>query len=212
GRGGGREEKEAGPRRERPCTLTAPEREGIRRLADDLPALWAAPTTTPAERQRVVRLLLRRVVVAVQGESERVQVRLEWAGGTTSEHELIRPVSCYSQRTDFPELAARVRELRDSGMSLRAIAEQLNRQGFVPPQRTSRFTGEMVGGLLRRLGRTAGRRPAASAGPGEHEWWPGELASRLGMSLDGLRRWMRVGWVHTRRLPDSRGRWVVWAD
>jgi hypothetical protein len=66
------------------------------RLADDLPALWAAPTTTPADRQRVVRLLLRRVVVAVQGESERVQVRLEWAGGAASEHELIRPVSRYT--------------------------------------------------------------------------------------------------------------------
>jgi len=199
-------------RRERPRALTAAEREAIRRLAEDLPALWAAPTTTPADRQRVVRLLLRRVVVAVQGESERVQVRLEWAGGATSEHELIRPVSRYSQRTDFPELLARVRELRDSGMSLRAIAGQLNREGFVPPKRTPSFTGEMVGGLLRRQGRAGGPRPATVAQLGEHEWWPGELAARLGMSLDGLRRWMRVGWVHTRRLADSRGRWVVWAD
>ena len=62
---------------------------------------------------------------------------------------------------------------------------------------------------MRRVG---GSRPATVVRLGEHEWWPGELAARLGMSLDGLRRWMRVGWVHTRRLPDSRGRWVVWAD
>ncbi|MBV8230173.1 MAG: hypothetical protein JO329_09355 [Planctomycetaceae bacterium] len=32
------------------------------------------------------------------------------------------------------------------------------------------------------------------------------------MSLDTLRRWMRVGWVRARKLSDTRGRWAVWAD
>jgi hypothetical protein len=47
---------------------------------------------------------------------------------------------------------------------------------------------------------------------GHDEWWPADLAARLGMSLDALRRWMRVGWVHARKLSDPRGRWTVWAD
>ena len=39
------------------------------------------PTTTPAERQRIARLLLERVVVTVDKASERVDVELHWVGG-----------------------------------------------------------------------------------------------------------------------------------
>lgn len=38
------------------------------------------------------------------------------------------------------------------------------------------------------------------------------MAARLGMPPETMTRWMRVGWVNTRRLADSRSRWVVWAD
>src|SRR5262249_7571115 len=63
-----------------PAGLSAAERVQIRSLAQDLPALWQAPTTTAADRQRVVRLLVAAVVAAVRGESERVDVAIHWAG------------------------------------------------------------------------------------------------------------------------------------
>ena len=53
----------------------------ILRLARDLPALWHAPTTTPADRERIIRLLVERVEVAVEGVSDRVRVIITWAGG-----------------------------------------------------------------------------------------------------------------------------------
>jgi hypothetical protein len=37
----------------------------------DLPALWQAETTTPEERQTIVRLLLERVLVEVVNDTER---------------------------------------------------------------------------------------------------------------------------------------------
>jgi hypothetical protein len=46
----------------------------IRGLAADLPAVWSAATTMSADRQRVARLLLERVVVTVDKSSERVDV------------------------------------------------------------------------------------------------------------------------------------------
>ena len=46
---------------------SAAELAAIRELTDDLPALWRAPTTTQAERQTIVRLLLERVLVEVVG-------------------------------------------------------------------------------------------------------------------------------------------------
>jgi hypothetical protein len=45
-------------------------------LAADIPAVWGAETTTPADRQRITRLLLERVAVTVDRASERVDAQL----------------------------------------------------------------------------------------------------------------------------------------
>lgn len=201
-------------RQTQPAGLSAAERQQILALADDLPAVWQAATTTPAERQQIVRLLVRRVEVDVQGRSERVAVRLTWAGGLVSQHEIVRPVRHYRQRSDYARLLKRAKELRDGGKTLAAVAEQLNREGFQPPKRVAAFTANMVGHLLLRQcpsGAAAVRRDGAGLLQ-EGEWWPADLAARLGMPPETMTRWMRVGWVQTRRLADSRQRWVVWAD
>src|SRR3954454_12274223 len=92
--------------------LSADEREQIRALAHDLPALWQASATTPADRQRIVRLVVDEVVVTVRGESEWVDVIIHWAGGFTSGHELERPVQCYQQMSDYRKLLERIDEHR----------------------------------------------------------------------------------------------------
>ena len=48
--------------------------DAIRALAADLPAVWRAATTTPAERQRIARLLIEHVELTVDKASERVDV------------------------------------------------------------------------------------------------------------------------------------------
>src|SRR5207245_7491307 len=64
----------------KPRLLSEAEREAIRRLATDIPALWVAPTTTAADRKEIIRQVVERVVVEVQGSRESVQVRREWIG------------------------------------------------------------------------------------------------------------------------------------
>ncbi len=61
--------------------LTTEERTAIRHLAADIPGLWAALTTTMVERKEIIRRVVERVVVDIQGASERVRVRIDWAGG-----------------------------------------------------------------------------------------------------------------------------------
>ena len=181
-----------------PGHLSPEEREELLALSHDLPAVWRAPTTTPADRQRIARLLLDRVVVTVVGTSEQVAVRLEWAGGHTGDHVIIRPVARYDQRSDYPKLVARLRELHGQRLSSAAIAEHLNREGFRPPKRTTRFQRGMVHRLVTKLGLGRPRVPPdderALLGP--HEWWLSELSERLGIPRDTLHRWRRVGWVH----------------
>src|SRR5438270_160058 len=92
--------------RTQPAVLSAEERARIRALASDIPDLWNAETTTAQDRQRVARLLVERVVVAVQGQTDQVDVALHWVGGSVTEHRLVRTVGRYQQLADYPRLCA----------------------------------------------------------------------------------------------------------
>jgi len=208
------EEEYARFSRDQPRGLSSGEREQIRAWARDLPGLWRDATTTVADRQRIVRLLVEEVVVTVRGESERVDATIRWAGGFRSDHELVRPVQRYRQMADFEGLLNRIDELRAAGGALAEVAEELNREGFHPPKRSASFTGAIVAGLLARRGRT-GPRPRAVGEPGvlgEHEWLLTDLARELAMPQATLHRWVRVGWVGARKLPTPGGHWAIWAD
>jgi len=208
------EEEYARFARNQPEGLSASEREHIRALAQDLPALWHAPGTTAADRQRIIRLLVEEVIVTVRGESEWVDVTIRWAGGSSSSHELVRPVQRYQQMADYERMLNRIDELRNAGRTLAEIATQLTGEGFHPPKRSATFTSGILAGLLAKRGRK-GPRPRVVTEPGllgEHEWLLTDLARKLEMPQATLHRWVRVGWVHARKLPTPGGHWVIWAD
>jgi DNA invertase Pin-like site-specific DNA recombinase len=193
-----------------PSRLSAEDQEAVRALAADLPALWRADTTTPADRKRIARLLLERVAVVVDKESERAAVRLHWIGGLVCDHELSRPVGRYDRRADYPRLVRRLRELCEARLSSSEIAGRLNAEGFVPPKRAKSFSGEMVLRLAIRLGIRRRPRSGGVAGLGEDEYRTTGLARRLGVTRDAVRRWLRLGWLNARREAD--GQHVIWAD
>jgi DNA invertase Pin-like site-specific DNA recombinase len=200
--------------REQPAALTAAERETIRALSTDIPALWKAASTTAADRKDLLRHLVERVVVTVQGESELVDVSVEWAGGYASQHQLIRPVARYEQLHHYQQLLTRAVELREEGRTSSEIAVQLNHEGWRPPKRRATFNGSMVRTLLSRRA-LPGPRPRAQDAGGllrSHEWWFPDLAGRLDMPHPTLYSWLRRGWVHARQLPGAQGRWILWAD
>jgi len=207
------EEEYAQFSRSQPVGLSIAEREQIRTLARDLPALWQAPCTTAADRQRIVRLLVEEVTVAVRGESEWVDVTIRWAGGYTTGHELLRPVQRYQQLAGYAKLLNRIDDLRKAGRTLAEVAEQLNREGFRPPKRSSIFTNGILTSLLAKRDRSGPRPRAVAELPlGEHEWLLTDLARKLEMPQATLHRWIRVGWVHARKLPTPGGHWTIWAD
>jgi hypothetical protein len=192
---------------DQPARLTGDQRGLIRRLAGDIPRLWSAATTTPADRQRLVRMLIERVVVIVRGSSERVEVAITWSGGSASRHEMVRPVQRYEQLADYRRLRARIDQLRGSGQSMAVVAAALNAEGFRPPKRVERFTGGMVAGFLARQCEHGGEPVAQALRKGE--WLLGELARHLGIPLATLHHWRKAGWLHARKLPVPGGLWAV---
>lgn len=196
--------------RSAPARLTDEDERAIRSLAADLPAVWAAETTTPADRQRIARLLLERVTVDTDRASERVEVRLHWVGGLVRTHVIARPVGRYDLRSDYPRLVGRLRELAGAGLGAASIAERLNTEGFRPPRLGERFTDSIVWRLVNRLGLPRRRHFGSTMGLGPDEYRPSALARRLRVSRHTVQRWIGRGQVRSRR--DAEGRLVLWAD
>jgi hypothetical protein len=196
--------------RSAPARLSAEDRDALAALATDLPAVWQAQTTTPADRQRVVRLLLERLVVTADRDSEHVDVALHWVGGLVCNHRLKRPVRRYDQQSDYPRLLRRLQDLCEQRCSSSWIAAQLNAEGFRPPKRTEQFTSAMILRLTAELGLSRRARYGSAVGLGRDEYRPTGLARQLGVSRDTVRRWLRAGWLNSRR--DDDGHHVIWAD
>ncbi|MBV8266408.1 MAG: recombinase zinc beta ribbon domain-containing protein [Planctomycetaceae bacterium] len=200
--------------RTEPRPLGAVEREQIRRLAGEVPALWRASTTTPADRRQVVRLLVDRVELAADPGDDRVAVRVEWAGGAVRERTIHRAVQGYKNQQSWAGLLARLATLHGRGETPKAIAATLDRDGFRPPKRASRFTAGIVRRLLHELGLRprVPRSPTAAAVLSSDEWWLHELARDLGLSPHTLHGWRKKGWLQVRQVGGRGGPWAVWAD
>jgi DNA invertase Pin-like site-specific DNA recombinase len=199
---------------ERPSVLSAEEREAIRLLAADIPALWSAPTTTFLERQTIVRQLVDRVVIAVEGQSERVAVEITWVGGHRTCTQVVRPVARLDQLSYYSALVERIRALRVQGLSSKSIAERLNQESWRPPKRRPTFNGPMVQELLLRhhLVESQQHLPPKRTRLRRHEWRLADLAAELSMPTISLYAWLRRGWVQGRRLDEPLRPWVLCAD
>ncbi|PHQ36991.1 hypothetical protein CEE69_01025 [Rhodopirellula bahusiensis] len=172
------------------------------------------PSTTNSDRQRIIRLLIERVDVVVEGTTEQVDVALNWSGGFSSHHGLIRPVRRYEQTADYERLKSRIVELVTAGRSYAEIARILNEDGFHPTKQTNRFNKSIVGRLAKKFrGETEATRKRAPIELGQHEWTVGDLSSELQIPRTTLHSWKQRGWLHVaRQLPGYRGQLIYWAD
>ncbi len=197
-----------------PRTLSADDRAAIRALAQDLPAVWAAPTTRTAERKDLLRILIEKVTVTVVGDSELVDVTICWAGGHQSTGRTVRPAARWNQLSYYPQLIELVTNLAGQGMTTPQIAERLNQAGMRPPKRVLRFTASQVLNLIDQHGIPTPRRwtkpdPPSSKAP--NEWFVAQLATELRMPKATIHNWIYRGWVTAHKDTASRC-WVVTAD
>lgn len=199
-----------------PGILTAEERTAIARLAEDIPALWKAPTTTAADRQLIARQLIEGVVVTVIDDTEQVQIEVRWIGGHTTRTTLIRPVARMAQMSGYRALLKRVKALQSEGDNAVQIARTLNAEGWRPPKRRDTYNASMVRSLLSRQGLgtgTAKQQHTAGIERQPDEWTLKELAGQLAMPEPTLYSWLRKGVLKTRRTPvATRSIWLVQAD
>jgi DNA invertase Pin-like site-specific DNA recombinase len=198
------------------AVLTHEERASILRLAQDIPMLWVADTTTAVDRQLIVRQLIERVLVTVIDDTENVQVEVHWQGGHKTQAVIARPVARMEQMSYYPQLLDRVKALHAQGHTAIEMAETLNVEGWKPPKRRDTYNASMVQDLLTRQGLSIGspkQQHTADICREADEWTMKELAQQLHMPGVTLYAWLCKGKIKGRQvLVASRSIWLLHAD
>lgn len=199
---------------QQPAILSAEERDAIRALAADIPALWAAATTTPQDRQIIIRQMVEHVVVKVEGESERVDIEVQWVGGHKTLTRMARPVARLEQLSYYADLVERVFHLQTKGITSDEIAQTLNEEGWRPAKRRATFNGSMVRDLIyrHRKRHPPQKRTQVACALDAQEWLLPDLAAELSMPTVTLYSWLQRGWLQGRQLDEPHRRWVIYAD
>ncbi len=100
-------------------------------LATDLSAVWHAPTTTAADRKRLLRLTIREVAVTVDPDGRAAALAIQWNGEATTAHMVTRPPGgwhCTTAATTVAGLRALAQRLPDHQLAARLNAEGVRTQ------------------------------------------------------------------------------------
>jgi len=180
------------------------DRESIRRLAADLPAIWRAPTTTMVDRKRLLRLVMTEVTLTTQPEQRRAKFKVLWCGGAVTDHSAECPPIGAHQRTAAAALA-RLSELSRQWPD-HQVAEHLNREGF--RTRTGKpWTYARVHSMRKQHGIPTGcpldTNPGAVRADGLVS--SKTAAARLGVSPSLVNLWVKHGvFLHDQRVAASK--------
>jgi DNA invertase Pin-like site-specific DNA recombinase len=170
-------------------------------LAEDLQAVWSAPTTDARLKKRIVRTLIHEAVADLDEGRSEIVLTLHWVGGAHTEHRL--PRRRRGQRTSTP--ADVVEAVRTLALIARddVIAGVLNRNGLKTGH-GNRFTRERVTAL-----RSHHRIPVFRAGEEGAEPWLNlsRAAALVGVAARTLRLAAERGEVDAMH-PLADGPWV----
>lgn len=114
---------------EKHFSLSAEEQGDIRRLAQDLPAIWHAPSTSVQERKQLMRYLIAEVQLDGVSNQGRIEIRVTWRSGAVSTRQIERVrVGAWAPRTD-DQVIERIRTLAPLHIVAEIVAI-LNQEGL----------------------------------------------------------------------------------
>jgi hypothetical protein len=172
--------------------LTTSQRELIRQLADDLPAIWHAPTTTFVQRKQLLRWLIKDVTLSKRGNV--IDVALRWQTEALTHLAIPRYKMSWEERQTSPQVVERVRELSPTHTNAQ-MAAVLNEEGKRAGMGGS-FTVSKIEWIRYAYHIPAG---CASASKSRTNW----AAGRWALFGQSCRRTAQCGCLHDRRLVQN---------
>ena len=189
--------------------LSAAEREKILALAQDLPALWQAPTTTHTERKQLLRLLIKDVTISKQGRV--IQLAIRWQTNACSQLQIMRPLPSPVAKRTAPAVIERIRALAPTHTEAQ-IAAQLNAEGFKPGA-SETFTAGKVNWIryAHRIGHGCPQAPGACPGGqrGDGRYSAKAAAELLNVDVSTIADWCTSGQLDFVQTAPHGPRWIL---
>ena len=189
--------------------LTASQREQIRCLAHDLPAIWYASTTTFVERKQLMRWLIKDVTLSKRGNV--IDVAIRWQTEALTRLAIPRYKMSWEERQTSPQVVERVRAL--SPMHTNAqIAALLNEEGEQAGMGGS-FTVSKIEWIRYAYHIPAGcpeRPKAAPTGQrGDGRYSARAAAELLNVNVSTIADWCQAGILESVRSTPQGPRWIT---
>ena len=191
--------------------LVKAERDSVRRVATDLPALWRAATTTMVDRKRLVRLVMKEITLTTHPKERRAEFKILWCGGAVTLHAAVCPPAGAHQRTEaraIERLAMLAVDHPDH-----QVATRLNAEGY--RTRTGKeWTYARVKSMRKQHAIRTGcpLDPDQTAVRADGMISARRAAERLGVSASLVNLWVKHGvLVHDQRVSASKV-WVRLTD
>jgi hypothetical protein len=173
--------------------LTPADRETLLSLGMNLPEVWHAGSTTPADCKQIIRLVIKEVIVDQKRARGKVWFQVNWQTGASSQHKYVRRVSAYDQHAYIDQIQQRIRELHAKGKFDTEIAAVLNAEGFLTTKQKL-FNNKKIWFLRKRMGFP----PVKTHGALPEQWEDGcysvkGAAKVIGVFPDTIFTWLRTG-------------------
>ena len=192
--------------------LVSPEeRQRILALAQDVPAVWAAETTSQTERKQLLRCLIKDVTLTKCATT--IAVAIRWQTEACTLLDIPRPARSCDRRRTPPAVVARLRLLAPHYTD-RQIATMLNQEGATPGLGGT-FPASKVAWLRYAYAIPAGCPEAPGVCPdgqrGDGRYSARAAADLLNVDVGTIAAWCRTGRLeYVQQTPHS-PRWVTLA-
>ena len=110
--------------------VTKSQKDSILALAKDFPRLWNASTTSPKDRKRILRLLIKDITINKLKEEKKVTLHVRWQGGAVEILEVPLSLPAYEKWKHSDEIIERVRDLALT-LTDREIVAKFNQEGLI---------------------------------------------------------------------------------
>jgi DNA invertase Pin-like site-specific DNA recombinase len=189
--------------------LSAEQREQIRALAHNLPALWNAPTTTYAQRKQLVRWLIKDVTLSKRGNVIGIDIR--WQTEARTSLSIPRLKKSWEVRQTNPQVVDRIRELAPTHTASQ-IAKLLNEEGLRPGLGGS-FTARKVEGIRVAydisLACPEGPAFCPTGQRGDGRYSARAAAQLLNVNISTIADWCNAGLLESVRAHPHGPRWIT---
>lgn len=171
---------------------TKQQKEQVLALAQDLPRLWHAPSTSKKDRKRILRLLIKDITVDRLCNEQKAVLHIRWQTNATEDLEVQLPQKSYDRWRHSEDIINRIRQLAGT-MTDEQIVSLFNQEGLMT-NRGFPFTIDSIQWI-----RSQHNIPALCNRKCEEESSVPEVAKKFNVSKNLVYYWIQHKFINARR-------------